>query len=53
MMMKSFDQSVEINYNPNRSYILDHPYRILINGGLGLGKDELNIIVRVIKPNKK
>ena len=28
--MKNFDQSVEINHNPNWLYILDHPYRILI-----------------------
>ena len=27
-----------IAYNPNRLEILDHPYRILIIGGFGLGK---------------
>ena len=28
--MKKYDQSVKINQNPNRPYVLDHPYRILI-----------------------
>ena len=32
-MMKNFDQSVEINHDPNWSYIPDYPYRILIIGG--------------------
>ena len=36
--MKNYDQSVKINHNPNWSYILDHPYRILIIGGSGSGK---------------
>ena len=31
--MKSYDPSVEINHNPNWSYIPDHPFRILIIGG--------------------
>ena len=45
-MIKSCDQSVEINHNPNWPYILDHPYRILIIGGSGLGKTKvlLNLI---------
>ena len=38
--MKNYDQSVEINHNPNWSYIPDHPYRILIIGGSEL----LNLI---------
>ena len=29
-MIKNYDESVEINHNPNWSYIPDHPYRILI-----------------------
>ena len=33
--MKKYDQSVEINQNPNRPYVLDHPYRILIIDGSG------------------
>ena len=32
-MMKKYDQSLEIKQNTNWSYILDHPYRILIIGG--------------------
>ena len=32
-MIKNYDQSVEINHNPNWSYIPDHPYRILLIGG--------------------
>ena len=31
--MKIYDQSVEINHNPNWPYVNDHPYRILIIGG--------------------
>ena len=31
-MMKNYDQSVEINHNPNWPYVSDHPYRILIIG---------------------
>ena len=29
-MMKNYDQSLEINHNPDLPYIPDHPYRILI-----------------------
>ena len=32
-MMKNYDESVEINHNPNWPYISDHLYRILIIGG--------------------
>ena len=46
-MMKKFDQSVEINHNPNLPYIPDHPYRILINGGSGSGKT--NVLLNLIK----
>ena len=45
-MMKSYDQFVEINHNPNQPYILDHPYKLLITGGSGSRK------TRVIEPNK-
>ena len=34
-MTKNYDESVEINHNPNWPYIPDHPYRILIIGGSG------------------
>ena len=36
--MKSYDQSLKINHNPNWPYIPDHPYRIFIIGGSGSGK---------------
>ena len=29
-MMVNYDQSAEINHNPDCLYISDHPYRILI-----------------------
>ena len=45
--MKSYDQSVEINHNPNWPYIPDHPYRILIIGGSGSGKT--NVLLNLIK----
>ena len=46
--MKNYDQSVEINHNPNWSYITtDNPYRILIIGGSGSGKT--NVLLNVIK----
>ena len=40
-MMKNYDQSIEINHNPNWLYILDHPYRILIISCSGSGKTNL------------
>ena len=46
-MMKNYDQSVEINYNPNWTDIPDHPYRILIIGGSGSGKT--NVLLNLIK----
>ena len=45
--MKNYDQSVEINHNPNWSYITENPYRILIIGGSGPGKT--NVLLNVIK----
>ena len=45
--MKTYDQLVEINHNPNRPYILDHPYRILIIVGSGLGKT--NALLNLMK----
>ena len=38
-MMKSYDKPVEINHNPNWSYIPDHSCRISIIRGLGSGKN--------------
>ena len=39
MMMRNYDESVEINHNPNWSYIADHPYRNLIISGSASGKN--------------
>ena len=47
MMMKKYNQSVEINQNPNWPYIPDHSYRILIVGGSGSGKT--NVLLNLIK----
>ena len=46
MMMRNYNQSVEINHNPNWPYIPDHPYKILIISGSGYGKTSelLNLI---------
>ena len=46
-LMKNYDQSVEINCNPNSPYIPDHPYRILIFGGSGSGKT--NVLLSLVK----
>ena len=46
-MMKNYDESVEINHNPSKLYIPDHPYRILIIGGSGSGKT--NVLLNLIK----
>ena len=46
-MMKNYDQSFEINHNPNWSYIPNHPYRILIIGGSRSGKT--NVLSNLIK----
>ena len=45
--MKNYDQSLEINHNPNWPYIPDHPYRILIIGGSG--SDKTNAILNLIR----
>ena len=46
-MMKSHNQSVKINHNPNWPCIPDHPYRMLIIGASGLGKT--NVLLNLIK----
>ena len=48
-MMKNYDQSVEINHNPNWPYIPNHLYRILIIGGSGSEKP--NVLLNLIKPD--
>ena len=45
--MKNYDESVEINHNPNWPYIPDHPHKILIIGGSGSGKT--NVLLNLIK----
>ena len=46
-MMKNYDQSVEINHNLNWLDVPDHPYRILIIGGSGSGKN--NVLLNLLK----
>ena len=46
-MIKNYDQSAEANQNPSWTYIPDHPYRISIIDGLGLGKT--NVLFNLIK----
>ena len=46
-MTKNYDQLAEINHSLNWLYIPDHPYRILIIGGSGLGK--CNVLLNLIK----
>ena len=43
-MMKKYDELVEMNHNPNQSYIPDHPYRILI-----VGNSESGISLKIQK----
>ena len=45
--MKNYEQSVEINHNPNWPYISDHPCRILIIGGSRSGKT--NVLLNLMK----
>ena len=47
--MKNYDQSVEINHNPNWPYIPDHPYRIVIIGSSG--SDKTNVLLNLTKVN--
>ena len=41
MILKNYDESVEINHIPNWPYIPNYVYRILIIGGSGSGKTNL------------
>ena len=47
MMIKSYDQSAEVNHNPNYPYIPNHRYGILIIHGSGSGK--YNALINLIK----
>ena len=46
-MMKNYDESIEINHNPNIPYIPDHPYKVLFMNGSGSGK--ANAFLNLIK----
>ena len=46
-MMKNFDQSFEISSNPDWSYMFNHPYRIVIIGGLRSRKT--NLLLKLAK----
>ena len=46
-MMKHYDESVKISNYSNWTYIPDHPYRILIIGGSGSGKN--SVLLYLIK----
>ena len=46
-VMKNYDESVEINRNPDWPNIPDHLYRILIIGGSGSAKT--NVLLDLIK----
>ena len=45
--MKSYEESVKINHNPEWPDISDHAYRVLIIGGSGSGK--ANVLLNLIK----
>ena len=45
--MKNYDESVEINHNPNWPDILGYPYRILIIDELKLRKS--NVLLNLIQ----
>ena len=47
MIIKNYDQSVEMNHNANWPYTPNQPYRILIIGVSGLGKT--NVLLNLIK----
>ena len=46
-MMKNYDESIQINHNPNWPYIPEHLCRILTIGGSGSGKT--NVLLNLIK----
>ena len=48
--VKNYNQTVEINHNPNWSYIPDHPYRIIFIGGSGSGKT--NVLLSLMKSQR-
>ena len=47
MLIKSYNESVEINHNANWFYILDHPFRNLFNSDSGSNKT--NALLKLVK----
>ena len=47
MIIKIYDESVEINHRTNWTYFRNHPQRILIIGGSESGKT--NVLLNLIK----
>ena len=47
MMLKNYDESVEININPDCSYLPDHPFRMLVIDGSRSSKT--NMLLNLIK----
>ena len=43
--MENYDQSVQINHNPDWPYILEHLYRVSVIGGSG----KTNVLLNLIK----
>ena len=48
--MKNYEQSIEINHNPNWLYIPDQLYRMLITGDLGSRKT--NVLLNLMKQQR-
>ena len=44
-MTKKYDESVQINHNPNWIYVTDHLYRISVIDGSGSGKT--NVLLKL------
>ena len=47
MMVKNYNESVEMDSNPNLLFILNHPYKILITAVSGPRKT--NVLLSLIK----
>ena len=49
--MKYYDESVEINHNPNWLSISDYPHKILITAGSGSDKNVLMNLIKNQRPD--